>query len=293
MNSTKPKFSIVIPTYNCLKLLKQSLESVFLQSVQNFEILVVDNSSTDGTLSYLDSLYDARLRVFKVYNKGVIAISRNIGIKNSVGEWICFLDADDVWYHDKLEVCSEYMNDNVDIIHHNLKIYGKVDFIGRKVLYGRKLTHPALIDLLINGNGILNSSVIVRRSIVKKIGFINESLEIAACEDYHTWLKVANITEQFCYIDRVLGEYYKGDNNTSNQDMSIRSHYATSEFINKLTTRQLTRYRAVIDYTHARYLYSCGNYKDARLYFGKVLYQSTLKLRIKSIYMLILLLIHY
>ena len=83
-----PFFTVVIPTYNCADYLKRALNSVFSQTYQNFEIIVVDNSSTDHTKDVLRSFNDGRLMVIKVNNNGIIAYSRNKGIENAKGDWI-------------------------------------------------------------------------------------------------------------------------------------------------------------------------------------------------------------
>ena len=99
-----PFFTVVIPTFNCADYLERALKSVFSQTCQNFEIIVVDNSSTDHTNRVLKSYNDKRLTVIEVNNNGIIALSRNKGIENAKGDWIAFLDADDLWYEEKLQI---------------------------------------------------------------------------------------------------------------------------------------------------------------------------------------------
>ena len=98
----KPFFSIIIPTYNQANFLKKCLNSVFKQTFKNFEVIIIDNSSTDHTKEIL-SKYKKKIVYKKINNKGVIAKSRNIGIKNSNGNWVAFLDSDDTWKNNKLE----------------------------------------------------------------------------------------------------------------------------------------------------------------------------------------------
>ena len=85
-DTLKPFFSIVIPTYNCAELLQRALKSVFSQSFQNFEIIVIDNSSTDYTQNVLSSHSDPRLNVLTVKNNGIIAYSRYKEIEKSNGK---------------------------------------------------------------------------------------------------------------------------------------------------------------------------------------------------------------
>ena len=111
-----PFFSVVIPTYNCADFLKRALSSVFVQTYQNFEVIVVDNSSTDNTEDVLNSFDDKRLTVKNVNNNGIIAHSRNKGIKNAIGDWIAFLDSDDVWNSDKLMKVKNAIKQNPKVI---------------------------------------------------------------------------------------------------------------------------------------------------------------------------------
>ena len=100
-------FSVVIPTYNRALMLRHALESVLAQTFGGFEVLVVDNHSDDDTLDVVASFNDPRIRVLGVHNHGVIAVSRNLGIRESRGEWIAFLDSDDTWRSDKLRCIHE------------------------------------------------------------------------------------------------------------------------------------------------------------------------------------------
>ena len=111
-----PFFSVVIPTYNCAEFLQRSLESVFSQTYQDFEVIVIDNSSTDNTENVLDSVDDKRLTVIKVNNNGIIAHSRNKGIENAKGKWVAFLDSDDIWKPEKLEKISDAIVNNSEVI---------------------------------------------------------------------------------------------------------------------------------------------------------------------------------
>ena len=99
--------SIIIPTFNRLNKLVDAIVSVQNQNYRNYEIIVVDNCSTDGTIQYLNELNDNRISIFKIQNNGNIARSRNLGILNSKGNFLAFLDSDDLWYPNKLKVCLD------------------------------------------------------------------------------------------------------------------------------------------------------------------------------------------
>ena len=105
--TTKPYVSVVIPTFNHAKFLKKALDSVVAQTFQNWEAVVVNNFSTDNTIEVVNSFADPRIKLFNFSNNGVIAASRNHGLKEAAGDFIAFLDSDDVWYPNKLQKCVE------------------------------------------------------------------------------------------------------------------------------------------------------------------------------------------
>ncbi len=99
--SSKPLISIVFPTYTRAKFLPQSINSVINQDYQNWELLIIDNNSTDDTDLVVEKYGDSRVKLYKINNEGLIGKSRNLGIKHSKGEWIAFLDSDDWWFENK------------------------------------------------------------------------------------------------------------------------------------------------------------------------------------------------
>ena len=124
--TNKPLFSIVIPTYNHAHFLRKCLDSVISQTFTNWEAIVVNNFSEDNTIEVVESYRDPRIRLFNNANNGIIAVSRNKGITEAQGEWICFLDSDDAWYPDKLMICKDYLND-YDFICHKLMVNNGID----------------------------------------------------------------------------------------------------------------------------------------------------------------------
>lgn len=108
-----PKFSVIIPTFNRVGLLRQALDSVYSQTFTDHEIIVVDDGSTDGTDLYLLGLRD-RVRVFRQANQGP-GVARNLGIANAQGEYVAFLDSDDVWCPWTLEIYAEVIAGNREV----------------------------------------------------------------------------------------------------------------------------------------------------------------------------------
>ncbi len=280
-------FSVVIPTYNHAHFINICLDSILSQTYTNWEIIIVNNFSEDNTIELIDAYKDNRIKIINFRNNGIIAASRNIGIKNAKGDWICFLDSDDWWTPNKLQVCHDRINENVDLIYHDLKIIrNQSAILSRKSLKGQKLSSPVLIDLLVKGNFINNSSVVVRKICLESIDGLNEELQMVACEDYNAWLRISQITDKFLYIPARLGFYRLHELGYSQKDMSVPLRLASAPFINILNENQLRKHESILAYTGGSYEYKKKCFKSACLKFSYGIRYGNTLIKLKSIYML-------
>ena len=261
----RPLVSVIIPTYNHSRYLGRALRSVVDQTYVNWQAIVIDNHSTDNTDELVASFSDPRITYLKIHNNGIIARSRNKGIDISKGEWIAFLDSDDWWAVEKLQILFESISEKVDLIYHDLEIVNeRPGLFRRKKIKSWQVKSPALMHLLLEGNCIGNSSVVVRKSLLEQIGGLNESPEVVAAEDYNTWLRIAQLTDQFLYLPRRLGYYFVHDQGMSQKDMSIPARHAVDEFIPMLSASQRLKLEASFRYTTGRFNYLAGNYFDTK-----------------------------
>ena len=283
----KPIVSVVIPTYNHARYLDRALQSVFDQTYTNWEIIVVDNHSTDNTAEIVNKFSCRRLTYLKINNNGIIAASRNAALSKAKGEWVAFLDSDDRWMKDKLQVCMESVSHETDFIYHNLKIDNNSSgYNTRKTLKSWKLKAPILLDLLVNGNAIANSSVVVRKKFLYEIDGLNEEPQLVGSEDYNTWLRIALLTDKFTYIRRILGYYLMHDDAISKKDMSISSRVAVKEFLLKLSSRNKLKVEGRLKYISGIYNYRNGNYVQAKNDFLFSLRHSKLRFSFRSLLIL-------
>jgi len=217
--------SIILPTFNHAKFLKKAIESVINQSYINWELIIIDNNSTDETFDIVNSYSDHRIRYSKIQNNGVIAASRNYGISLSNGTWIAFLDSDDWWTNNKLSRSVKYINKRkFDLIYHDLFLVYKTNQKSyQRLAKSRNLSSPVFEDLLLNGNAILNSSVIVRKDLLEEVGLISCDTDKITWEDYDCWLKVSKRTNKFYYIKETLGYYWAAGGNMSNPDQDLKN----------------------------------------------------------------------
>jgi len=188
------------------------LNSVLTQTCQDYEIVVVDNTSTDETSEVLGGIDDPRISVIKVKNNGIIAYSRNIGMQRAKGDWIAFLDSDDVWKPDKLGKVRDVIDFNSEIIlvcHDEWHVHNGL--FKNRLKYG-----PAGTDmyerLLFKGNCVSTSAVCLRKDIAIKSHGFSEREDFSPGEDYDYWIRLSQLGE-FYFIDEILGEWHIHGNN--------------------------------------------------------------------------------
>lgn len=287
----KPYFSIVLPCWNSVNFIEKCVDSIKKQTFKNYEVIIIDNSSSDGTIKKLREIKDDRFKIYSINNEGILAKSRNLGIEQSSAEWVAFLDSDDWWTEDKLEVCFENINDKVDFIYHDLEIKSNQSrLFSRKKNKSRQLLKPVLNDLLIGGNAISNSSVIVRKNLLYEIGLIDENKHLPASEDYSTWLKIAESTDKFLYLPYKLGYYFVHSQSMSKKDMSLPMRHAVTEFLPRLNNKQKKKVEANLRYSSGRFNYLNLNFDKAKKELYYVLQNGNFSLKIRSLTMIIMIL---
>ncbi len=282
--------SIVIPTYNRSEELKRALESILSQTYKNWEVIVVDNNSTDGTDAMMESLNDQRIRLLKINNNGVIAASRNLGIDASSGEWIAFLDSDDWWYSNKLEKVMCYCSSGHDVCYHDLKIMSSQRKLSlyQKKMSGYQVKKPVFNDLIQLGNALSNSSVVVRAALIKQIGGLCEDRKLIASEDYECWIRLSKLTNKFKYIPETLGCYWIGAANTTNATLSLTNlQYINKRYIAKFNEENNSELPVWWMYAYARALYLTGDVINARSLLKELTKRHLSPIvRLKSYYMM-------
>lgn len=253
-----PNVSIVVPSYNHGRYIGKMIDSVLSQTYTNWELIIVDNHSTDNTDSVILNYSDERIRVVKINNYGIVSKSRNKGIREAKGKWIAFLDSDDGWYSNKLEKCMEYVG-KADIIYHDMQLYkADVDLMLDSSLKSRNLGYPVFKDLLIYGNTLINSSVLVNKFLIESVKGLNEDKEMITAEDYHLWLKIAKRTNRFLYIPERLGFYTMHNMGLSQRDTSAQLRRAVSEFLSELSKREQNYVESFIRYSKIRMMLHTG-----------------------------------
>jgi glycosyltransferase involved in cell wall biosynthesis len=218
-----PVFSVVIPTYNRADKVCRAVKSVLNQSLADFEVLVMDDGSTDNTREVIKDLADPRIKYEWAENFGGPAAPRNRGLRLAQGKYVAFLDSDDWWMPKKLEESLVILEQGFDLVYHDLFIVKKTN---QKIFFqkthSRRLNTPVFNDLLKHGNGLFNSSVVVKKEILIEIDGLSENQDLIATEDYDLWLRFAKVSDKFKMISKTLGYYWSGGENISSKHQSYK-----------------------------------------------------------------------
>jgi len=230
------KVSVIIPTFNRFSLISRAIDSVLNQTIKPFEIIVVDDGSSDNTSTFIKNNYKS-VKLIKQNNLGV-SKARNVGIKNSSGDWIALLDSDDEWKKNKLEVqiksLSEY--DYYSVCHTN-EIW-----IRNGIRVNQKKRHQKyggdIFDKCLDICRISPSSIIFKKNIINEVGWFDEGLSI--CEDYDLWLRItANF--KILFIDKPLIIKYGGHSDQLSKSVNGIEAYRIKSLENLLSNTKLIK----------------------------------------------------
>jgi glycosyltransferase involved in cell wall biosynthesis len=184
-----PKVSVIMPAYNAGQYIRESLDSIFAQTYKNYEVIVVDDGSTDNTQTILKEYPE--VRCFYTNRSGPAA-ARNLGIRNCDGEFIAFLDSDDIWRSEKLAKQVKVMIDDPDtaLVFTENSFFNQAGvipgFLGKK----QRLMEGDIVQNIFWKSGVGTPTVMVRRSVFDKVGYFEEGLICA--EDDNMWMRIAN-----------------------------------------------------------------------------------------------------
>jgi glycosyltransferase involved in cell wall biosynthesis len=214
----RPRVSVVIPAYNAAATLPETLASVFAQTFTDYEVIVVDDGSTDGTPALLAS-HGERVRVLRKVNEARPSTTRNVGAKAARGELVAFLDADDRWHPEKLarQVALFAANSHLGLAYTAAAV---IDAGGRVLRVipcprgGRGQVYP----LLAVRNMMVGSSVMARRAAIAEAGWYDE--ELTSIENWDLWIRIARRWEVDC-VEEPLTLYRVHPGNRS-ADVELR-----------------------------------------------------------------------
>jgi len=205
--------TVIIPTFNSAQFLTAAVDSVLAQTFKDFEIIVVDDGSTDNTEDVLKS-YGDKVRYIKQKNQGV-SVARNTGIKNSSAKYAAFLDSDDVWMPAKLEKQINALENNPKSKACYTEYISVSEDMKPQELKRLRAENSVLNDLLLRGNVIgPPSTILCERELFEELGGFDSGLSLSA--DWDMWIRLACVTELTFLKEPLIKYRLHGSNMSKN-----------------------------------------------------------------------------
>jgi len=218
----EPLVSVILPAYNHDKYVAESINSVLKQSYTNFELIIINDGSSDSTDEIISSIYNENKSAIKYIskkNEGLIK-TLNLALKISKGRYITFIASDDKWMREKLKIQVDFMQKNPDIYMSFTDAYFLKQFSETSIKYTTykpnikkifKKDKKNIFNKMIIENLVISLTTIIKREFIEELGFFDEDL---IYEDYDMWLRVSK-KHKISYIDRVTAYYRIHDANFS------------------------------------------------------------------------------
>jgi glycosyltransferase involved in cell wall biosynthesis len=228
-----PLVSIIIPAYNVSAYIGEALNSVFAQDFKSYEVIVVDDGSTDTTeLAKVLEPYRQRISYIHQANRGISA-ARNAALRVARGKLVALLDADDVWLEGKLSEQLEFMKQGgYDMVYGNALLFGEAPWRNGTTFMDRSpsdgtVSLNSLLDLRCT---VVVSTVIMRKDLVEQVGGFDEE-DRNITEDFDLWLRLARIDARIGYQKKVVAKYrYRSDSVSASR---VRIHEAALRVLQK------------------------------------------------------------
>lgn len=220
----KPLVSVIMPAYNAELYIGEAIKSVINQTFQNWELIIVDDGSTDTTAEIIVEYKRNEKRIKSLFQKnGKQGKARNLGLAYSNGKYIAFLDADDLWVENKLTIQINYLlvNQEIDLIFSSGYFLDRGNSTDFDVVV-KPIWNINDLPLFVNKNQVPIVSVIVKKICLDNVSNFIEDLDIQNVEDYHLWLKL--LSKQFILAsipDKLFYYRIHSDQNTFNEHLTF------------------------------------------------------------------------
>ncbi len=279
-----PTVSIVIPAYNVAPYIGETLDSVFAQTFADYEVIVVNDGSPDSEdLERALARFIDRLNYLKQENRGASA-ARNAGVRAAQGEFVAFLDADDLWLPNYLDEQMKFMSErDCDLVCADAEVFSDT-LHGEKTYMDSLMPDSPLtgdvsfLGLLSAEQSLITSGVVVRREPVFKVGLFDEALRNS--QDFDLWLRLARHGTRMAYQRRTLLRYRSRDNSLSGDEVNVHRRelrvlerversYDLSPAERPKVVSVIKRRRAVLEFELGKLYLERGEFTHARESFGK------------------------
>lgn len=293
-----PLVSVIIPAYNCSEFIAETIDSVLSQKFTNYEIILVNDGSTDtDELEKILTSYFEKLIYIYQENSGAAA-ARNAAVQVARGEWLAFLDGDDVWLPDylseQLKMCDVK---SCDLIYADALFFGQLPDKHRTFMQKSPSRGAVTTENLIGINcHIITSGTIVKRKKVLAVGLFDEKLPRIGMEDFDLWFRLAKAGDHLCYQKRILLKYRVRPDSLSGSNVqraereiialeTVRKKYVLTETESTVLEKRLRQATADIAIekgklylTRREYGKAKENFQTANVYYRKIKYRVLLML---------------
>lgn len=272
--STNPNISIIVPAYNVGPFIAETLDSALAQTRRDFEVIVVNDGSTDDTEERVAPFRD-RIVYLRHENRGVMA-TRNAGIRAARGGYIALLDGDDLWEPRFLEVLAGMLDADagLGVAYPNAVFFGSPNFAGRLHQDVFPVAEPVTFDRVLRRECYVFGSLVFRRSVVDAVGWFDEELQGQGAEDFELWLRMLRRDVRFRFSREALAQYRWRHNSLSNTGVGLMkcvtsvyekllSKYELDPSQREWVEARLPEIRAQLDFALFREAMAKRQYADA------------------------------
>jgi glycosyltransferase involved in cell wall biosynthesis len=267
--------SVIIPTYNSGVFIGEAIQSVLRQTCTDYEIIVIDDGSTDNTGGIIENNFP-QVRYFYIPNQGA-ASARNYGIRRARGEFIAFLDADDLWLPEKLEKQLKVFDADQELmlVFTEHRVFDTTGFRKTTFVKKERLMKGDVVKNIFFYSHLTTSTVMVRRHAFQEVGFFEENL--IAAEDDNLWMRIA-LKFRIHLLDEMLVNYRVTENSLSRTAINlfdgglknidlIEKKYP--DLRKRLGRANIRRKKSDIYNYYGYFFFSVGNYAIAKRYLIK------------------------
>lgn len=269
-----PSVSVILPTYNRASLLPRAVQSVLVQGYQDLELIIIDDGSADGTPEVVASSGDSRIRYVRFEQNRGIGAARHEGVSRAQGEFIAFIDSDDIWLPGKLELQTHLFRKhtqfevifsnflNVNHVDGNRELGFRQNQVGLAQLQVRQLEtgvreiSSGLHQAILGSNFISPSTVMLKADVVYRAGNFDPSL--SGPEDFEFWWRLAAHGAQFAYTEQPLIERHKDSQSITSQTIRFAQQKLRALELCEQTSRQCGQDYLLPALRRARHRTWCG-----------------------------------
>jgi glycosyltransferase involved in cell wall biosynthesis len=272
----EPVVSVVIPAYNTSRFIGETLDSVFAQTFDDYEVIVVNDGSPDTSdLERVLEPYRERILYIVQENRG-LAGARNSAIRRARGRYLAFLDSDDCWLPEYLESQLRILQDtpSVDAVYCDTAYFGNPRLAGKTYMQTCPSKGPVTFESLLREDTQVSvSCAVARREAVLQAGLFDETLR--RCEDYDLWLRIVSGGGRIIYHTKVLGRYRSRAGSLSSDELAmnrallsvyqkVRKRTDLSERLRSVLEALIARTQARVDLEVGKQLLSAGDFERAK-----------------------------